>query len=166
MLPWPLLSYHAAPYTHFISYYVINDQCRSGSKGMGLWCFSCSISNLLLWKNFNRVGGQMWKNGLSLKNGHVCYLWGSMGANQEPKHIHPTACTPWRLLRPNKKNKVCYSHEWGVRSPLKGHSCEKMRIFLLQFLASVWTKTGSSQYKGLTSKWWWQKSFLFSFQAK
>ena len=55
-----------------------------------------------------------------------CYMWGSMGANQEPKHIHPTACTPWRLLKPNK---VCYSHEWGVRSPLKGRSCERMRIF-------------------------------------
>ena len=56
---------------------------------------------------------------------------GSTGAKQEPKRIHPTACTLWRPL---KQNKVHYSHVVCllVGGALQGHLCEKMRI-LFQF---------------------------------
>ena len=46
--------------------------------------------------------GQHSEMGLSLENGRFCpfmaffssmYMWGLTRAKQEPKHIHPTACT-------------------------------------------------------------------------
>ena len=84
---------------------------------------------------------------------------GSTGPRQEPKHIYHTACTLWR---PPKPNKICDIHD--VRSPLKGHLCEKWRIF-----SNFWPQFGLKSRVVNTRGWHrngGKTSFFFRFQAK